>query len=91
MEKKTKLSEILRLHLRAMRDINRTVPGRVPCHVLLCVMETLTPYLTIWLSAQLINELATARRAEVLTRWAVLTVLAIAVLGLCKALLEQKP
>lgn len=52
------------------------------------IVEALSPYITVWLSAQFINELATSRRKEVLIQWIIWTVGVTALLGLSKALLN---
>ena len=64
-----KMKEILQLHGRTLRELNKYVPGRIPQTVLSAVFESLSPYATVWLSAQLINELATLRRPDVLWSW----------------------
>ena len=89
MAKWNEWKDILALHFRTLRDIERYVPGRIPCGVLNSVFSGLSPYLTVWLSAQIINELATYRRAEVLTRWVLWTIGATAVIGILKALLKR--
>ncbi len=86
--KKNSWKEILSLHFRALKDVERYVPGRIPCMVIRNVVEAISPYLTIWLSAQFINELATLRRKEVLIRWIIWTVAVTAVCGIAKALLN---
>lgn len=90
MEKneKTGWKEILTLHFRALKDIERYVPGRIPCMVIRNIVEALSPYLTVWLSAQFINELATLRRKDVLLQWIVWTLVSTAVCGIARALLN---
>lgn len=80
--------EVLSLHFRALRDIERYVPGRIPCMVIRNVVEALSPYLTVWLSAQIINELATLRRKEVLLQWIIWTLVATVACGVARALLN---
>ncbi len=87
--KKDSWKEILSLHFRALKDTERYVPGRLPCMFIRNVVEALSPYLTIWLSAQFINELATLRRKEVLLQWIIWTVAATALCGIAKALLNS--
>ena len=81
--------EILSLHFRALRDTEKYVPGRMVCIVLTAIVTAVSPYLTIWLSAQVINELATLRRPEALIRWALWTVGATAGIGILKAILRR--
>lgn len=90
-EKSERISvrETLALHLRAVKDVNRIAPGVFLSAVLWSAAEALSPYATIWLSAQLINELASSRRVEMLMRWAILIVTITALLGLVKAVLNR--
>ena len=90
-EKSERISvrETLALHLRAVKDVNRIAPGVFLSAVLWSAAEALSPYATIWLSAQLINELASSRRVEMLMRWAILIVAITALLGLVKAVLNR--
>lgn len=88
MANKTNWKDILSLHFRALKDVDRYVPGRIPCMVIQKLTEALSPYITVWLSAQFINELATLRRKDILIQWALWTLAVSAVLGLAKALLS---
>ena len=89
MAKMNKWKEILSLHFRVLRDTEKYVPGRMVCIVLNAIITAVSPYLTIWLSAQVINELATLRRSEELMRWALWTVGATAGVGMIKAVLRR--
>ena len=88
MANKTSWKDILSLHLRTLRDVEKYVPGRLPSMAIRNIVEALSPYITVWLSAQFINELATSRRKEVLIQWIIWTVGVTALLGLSKALLN---
>ncbi len=68
------LRETFALHRRAVRDVRKYCPGLFLSTVLSSAAKALSPYATIWLSAQLINELASQRRPETLARWALLIV-----------------
>ena len=81
--------EMLKLTLRALKDINRCQPGKLLAIALSTVVSALSPYVTVWFSAQLINELAGARRADELWRWVVLTLTVTAVMGLLSAVLRR--
>lgn len=74
MAKWNEWKEILALNLRALRDTERYVPGRIPCAALNAAFNALSPYVTVWLSAQIINELATLRRPDMLLRWVAWTI-----------------
>ena len=89
MEKEIKWNEIISLHVRVLKDMNHYVPGRIPCLVMKSVVDAISPYITIWLSAQIINELATLRRGDKLTEWVAWTLLVTAGLGILKAVLTR--
>ncbi len=83
------LRETLSIHLRAVRDANRVAPAVFLSTVLSAIAEAISPYMTIWLSAQIINELAYARRVDVLMKWALLTITVTAIMGLLCAGLKR--
>ena len=92
MKKKTdqiSVRETFAIHIRAVKDLRRTAPGCFVSFVLGAMVKALSPYATIWLSAQLINELASLRRPEILGKWALLIVTVTAAMGLLKAALER--
>ena len=92
MKKKTdqiSVRETLAIHLRAAKDVNKYAPGMFLSTILLGIVTALSPYATIWLSAQLINELASNRTPAVLAKWALLIVVVTAVMSLLKDALER--
>ena len=92
MKKKTdqiSIRETFAIHIRAMKDMRRAAPGCFTSFILCAIVKALSPYAAIWLSAQLINELASLRRPEVLGKWVFLIVTVTAAIGLLKAALER--
>ena len=89
MAKKEKIDfkEAFSLHIRSYKDINQYCPGLLLSYVLYSVVSAVTPYVTVYLSAQIINELAGARRTENLWFWVWVTIGAEAILALLKAIL----
>ena len=83
------IRDTIAIHLRAAKDVNRVAPGNLLAVIIYSVVNALSPYATIWLSAQLINELASARRPDVLGKWVVLIIAVTAAVGLIKAALER--
>ena len=83
------LGETIRLTVRCVRDLNAVCPGLVLSYLLHGLFLTASNYGTIWFSAQLVNELAGARRPEVLWKWSILTILTEAVLALISAMLRH--
>ena len=72
---KTKLTyrQSWKLNLRAWKIWWKLCPGVFFSTLASSVVKAITPYVTIFLSAQIINELAGSRRTEELTKWVVLT------------------
>ena len=92
MKKKTEgmsLRETFAIHRRAARDMRRVAPGCFAPFVLCAAVKAASPYAIIWLSAQLINELSTLRRPELLSKWVILIVTVSAAAELLKAVLER--
>lgn len=89
MKKMREWKAIFNLYRRALIDSERYTPGRLLCTILNALFESLSPYATIWISAQLINELATHRRPEVLIRWAVWTICITAIIGIIRVYLKH--
>ena len=83
------MKQVLALYLRCVKDVNQYVPGRIPSIVLYALVRATTPYVTIWFSAQIINELAAQRRPEVLWEWVIWSVAVGAVLGLAGVVMNR--
>ena len=83
------MKQVLALYLHCVKDVNRYVPGRIPAIGLDALVRAITPYVTIWFSAQIINELASQRRPEVLWKWVIWSIAAGAVLGLAGVALNR--
>lgn len=88
-DKKTPMREVLSLHLRATRDAYARCPEMIWAGALLNMTSAVIPYVTIFFSARIINELAGQRRPEELWRWVALTLAVEAALNLIKALLGR--
>ena len=89
MSEKMTLREMVRVSLRAFREINQYCPGVFAVLALHNVAQAISPYITIWLSAQIINELATLRRPEVLWKLVAFTLIAGALSTLVVGLLKK--
>ena len=83
------LGETMRLTFRAMGDMNRFSPGFVPSLLLDGAFSAASPFVTLYLSALLINELAGPRCPDVIWRLIAITVSVTAVLALIGFLLER--
>lgn len=76
------MKEAIALHRWAAKVWWKTEPKLFLTTILHSLVKSLTPYVTIWLSAQLINELAGARDPHRLWNWVILTVFVTAGLNL---------
>ena len=86
-EKQLSKKEVWELHKRCIRDIERYAPGTILSLILEPVVRGLSPYVTIYFSAQIINELAGLRRADVLWKWVLLTLCTGLLMNLLSAVL----
>lgn len=92
MEKKSStigFRETLAIHRRAVADMNRLSPACFVPFILSAGVKAISPYVSIWLSARLINELASLRRPEVLGRWVFLILVITIVTDLLQAVLDR--
>ncbi len=90
MENKTErisMKEAIALHWWAAKVWWKVEPKLFISTISHSLVKTVSPYVTIWLSAQLINELAGGRNPHALWQWVILTVLLTAGLNLLSAAL----
>ena len=79
--------EAIRLNFRAVRLLGQKFPHLLLSRTLCAAWSGLTPFVGIWLSAQLIGELTGGRSPERLAFWAGAALLSAAVIALVQALL----
>ena len=89
MERKIDRKQAVWDEIRGLKLIAEYVPGLVLSTVLNSLVKALSPYATIWLSAQLLEELAGQCRASVLWKWVIATLAVTATLGIVSALLKR--
>ena len=75
--------------IRAMKDIHRLDRWLLPSIALEKIVSAITPFVLIYFSARILNELAGARRADALWMWVWLSVAASGLLALLKAILAR--
>lgn len=85
-----KLSHTIALHIRGARELHTISPRLFPVLALSAAATALIPYAGVFFSAQVLKELATAARADVLWKWAAAGVLCTGFLAVCKAMLHQR-
>lgn len=89
-KKKVSSREAWRLHRRAAKLFYAERPALHAVNWLYAAFKSLSPYVLIWLSAQIIGELTGARDAHRLTVLAIAAVAAAALLPLITAALERR-
>lgn len=89
MKHKKKWQRAIRLHLWAAKVWWKIDARLFLSTALFAVTEAVTPYITVFFSAQIINALAENREAAAIWRWVILTVCAGAGLKLLSAALER--
>ena len=89
MERKIDRKQAVWDEIRGLKLIAEYVPGLVPSTVLNSLVKALSPYATIWLSAQLLEELAGPCRANILWKWVIATLAVTATMGIMSALLKR--
>lgn len=83
------IRETLSLTWRSFQIMNRYHGDFYKIIALKSICKAVAPYINIWLSAQIINELAGSRSPEVLWRLVVITVVVNGILALANAVLER--
>ena len=89
-EVRISLREAVGLHKRAFRMLHQYSPGFFPLTALHAVVTSIIPYVTVFFSARIIDELAGPRRPDVLWQWVLATILVDAALGLVSAVLGKQ-
>ena len=74
---------------RAMELLEMQNPKMFLGFTLSAIFQAITPYVTIWFSARLINELAGGRDPKKIWLWVILTILFTAAFGIGGAILER--
>lgn len=72
----------MKLHLRALRMLDKKTGNLILSYTLHAIVGSLFPYVGIWLSAQIINELAERRRPEILWPLVITTIVSTMLLSL---------
>lgn len=85
--KKIPWRKIIQWNFRAVKEIQRLFPRLYPYMIFHRILDATRPYISIYISAQLINELAGQRRADVLWFWVSLAISFTALTALLSILL----
>ena len=88
-EKKVSLKHAIALHARAMKELHKVTPQYLPTATCFTIVEALTPYVTVFFSAQILKELALLRREEVLWKWVIAGMLCMGLCAILKGILQH--
>lgn len=88
-QEKRSLAERMRLYRKGMGFWWQLSPQWITAMVCTALLEAVTPYVTLWLSARLVDEIAGARRPEILVQWAAAAALAGTGLALLSAVCRR--
>ena len=90
MEKRVTMSHALSVHLRAAKELHHISPRFFLLTTIYAIVAAVTPYITVFFSAQILKELALLRRADILRNWIVAGVLCVGLFSVLKAVLYQR-
>lgn len=88
-KKKTTICAAIKRTVRAWKLFWKIMPGWFVATFLKGIFSAITPYVTIWFSARLINELAGGRDPMVLRHYVIWILASSAVLMLANAVFER--
>ena len=88
-EKKIGVRQVWNMTFRGWKLYWKLCPGWFVSEFLRNIVRAVSPYVTIWISAQLIGELAGARDPQQLLRWVVIQLAAAAAMSLLAGVLER--
>ena len=76
--------------MRAIRTLHGVTPSFFPVVTVNNILAALLPYVTVFLSARILSELAGLRRPEVLWKWVILTAVTTGVLAIVSAFFKER-
>ena len=79
MKEKVSMCNAFVMHIRAIKELHSVTPKFFPVLTLYCIFSAITPYVTVFFSAQILKELAVLRRADILWQWVIAGVLSVGV------------
>ena len=85
MKEKVNMRNAFALHMRGLKELHTVSPKFFPLLTVYSIFSAITPYITVFFSAQILKELATLRRAENLWQWVIAGVLCVGIAAIAKA------
>ena len=90
MKEKVNMRNAAALHLRGIKELHKVSPKFFPLLTVYSIFSAITPYVTVFFSAQILKELATLRREENLWQWVIAGVLCVGIAAIAKAMLYRR-
>ena len=90
MKEKVNMRHAVASHLRGIKELHKVSPKFFPILTLYCIVSAVTPYITVFFSAQILKELATLRRADILWKWVIASVICVGVASILNAILQRR-
>ena len=90
MKEKVTIRHAVSSHLRGIKELHKVSPKFFPLLTLHCFFSAIFPYISLFFSAQILTELATLRRADILWKWVIAGVLCVGVVSILKAFLQRR-
>ena len=90
MKEKVNMRNAAALQLRGIKELHKVSPKFFPLLTVYSIFSAITPYVTVFFSAQILKELATLRREETLWQWVIAGVLCVGIAAIAKAMLYRR-
>ena len=90
MKEKVNMRNAAALHLRGIKELHKVSLKFFPLLTVYSIFSAITPYITVFFSAQILKELATMRREENLWQWVIAGVLCVGIAAIAKAMLYRR-
>ena len=90
MKEKVSMRHAVASHLRGIKELHKVSPKFFPILTLYCIVGAVTPYITVFFSAQILKELATLRRADILWKWVIASVICVGIASVLNAILQRR-
>ena len=90
MKEKVNMRNAAALQLRGIKELHKVSPKFFPLLTVYSIFSAITPYVTVFFSAQILKELATLRREENLWQWVIAGVLCVGIAAIAKAMLYRR-
>ena len=78
------------MHLRGIKELHKVSPKFFPILTLHCFVSAISPYVTVFFSAQILKELALLRSEDMLWKWVIAGVLCGGVVAIARAMLQRR-